>query len=73
MKVYLVIIEDRHADVEVRPFYDADKAVAKARELAKEYDRFGDYEESQIADWLFYASYSCEGDCVRVVEAEINK
>ena len=72
MKIYLVNTEDRHADTTVEPFYNADKAVAEAKRLAKEYCRWDeDYEESYIDGWLFYANYSCEGDCVRVVEAEM--
>lgn len=70
-KVYILLIDDRHCDTEVRVYADKDTAIATAKELAHEYDRFGDYEERQIDGWLFYARYSCEGDHVRVEEKEL--
>ena len=77
MKLYIVIWEDRHSDVTAHPFTDSDKAIAEAKRIAKEYAREeGDYEEHDYgrdADWIFYAQYSCEGDHVRVVIAELDK
>lgn len=75
MKIYIVIISDRHSDTEVRPFYNPNEAVTAARDLAKSYCRYKeDYEEEQLGrdiGWLFYATYSCEGDHVHVVTAEM--
>ena len=67
MELYTVLHQDRHADPEVEVFSDEQKAVEYARNTAKEFCRHpGDYEESIIADWVFHAIYSCEGDCVTV-------
>jgi len=72
MKIYLVIIEDRHTDVDVIPFLDEKMAVdyAKAAALAYCHDP-EDFEEEDIEGWLYYARYSSEGDCVRVIESEV--
>ena len=70
--VFVVVIEDRHADVDVEIWTDREAAINRGRELAKKYcSRQDDYEESQIADWLFYARYSCEDDSCRVIERPI--
>jgi len=71
--VFVVIIEDRHSDVDVEIWTEREAAIARARELAKEYCRHPeDYKEEQIADWLFYAKYSCEDDSCRVVERKVS-
>lgn len=72
--VYIVIIEDRHSDVEVRAFKTAPEAMACAYDLACKYKH---KDEPPIrneltsdmiqAKWLAYYKYSCEGDCTRVV------
>ncbi len=73
MKVYVLVIEDRHSDTDVRVFADKDKAIESARKLAQEYCRFvEDYQEKQIADWVFHVEYSCEGDSVTVHEREVD-
>jgi len=73
MKVYIVLINDRHTDIEVEAFSSDEKAIDYARKTAKEYCGSPEiYEESQISDWLFYARYSSEEDYVRVVEREID-
>ena len=32
-----------------------------------------DFEEREVSDWLYFAEYSCEGDCVWVVESEVQE
>lgn len=74
MEIYIVIIEDRHAESTVHPFADKDKAVSEARRVAKKYCRHPeDYEEHDYMGWLFYATYSCESDSVRVLAATMDK
>ncbi|MCK5191804.1 MAG: hypothetical protein KAR12_17320, partial [Methylococcales bacterium] len=57
--IYLVIIEDRHSDLEVIPFICEHTAIKTAKELAKKYSRQPeDYEEincDKLDDWLFCA------------------
>jgi hypothetical protein len=74
MKIYIAIWKDRHSDTTAHPFEDKDVAIEWARSKAKEYDRFDDYEEHDYGKdqgWVFYADYSCEGDCIYVVESEL--
>ena len=74
MKIYIAIWEDRYGDTIARPFSTPEKAVAWARKTAKEYCSYpDDYEEKQISNWIFYARYSCEGDCVSVREETLDR
>ena len=74
MKIYIVIWEDRHTDVTVQPFDDAQKAIDAARKTASLCCRHEqDYEErdyGRYAECLFYARYSRDS-CIRVVETEL--
>ena len=74
MTVYVILLEDRHIDPVVEVWADKDAAIERARSMAQEACRFpDDYGEEQIADWIFYARYSCENDRVRVTEHEIQR
>ena len=65
---FLIIVHDRHCDDSYHFYSDRDKAIIKARKLAKEYCRFPeDYQEESIEGWEFYANYSCESDYVKVI------
>lgn len=74
MSIYLLVIEDRHSDVKIKPFLNYDKAVSKANELAKEYcTHKEDLEENHPAEGtgiLYRCVYSCEGDSVSVITAQ---
>jgi hypothetical protein len=70
--LFAVIVEDRHCDVQVEVWDDEAAAVDRAKAIAREYCRYDDYAEEQIADWVFYARYSCEDDSVRVVRVELH-
>jgi hypothetical protein len=70
MNIYLAIIEDRHTDTDVYPFSTAEAAIAFAKREALDGAR-GDVsriEEEEIENWLYSATYSTEGDSVRVIE-----
>ncbi len=75
MKIYIAIWEDRHLDATVYPFYDPKKAIdwakAKARKLACNGGCYQERDYGRNDGWIFYAEYSTEDDCVRVVEAEV--
>ena len=77
MKIYIVIVEDRHSDVTAHPFTCPLVAVLEAKRMAMEYCRHKeDYKERDYgkdSGWLFYADYSCESDSVRVVTTELDK
>jgi hypothetical protein len=67
--VWVVMIEDRHSDVDALPFSTEEAAVAKARDSVPD-----DAEEEQLTTaarrdgWVLFLSYGTEGDCVRVIK-----
>lgn len=72
--IYIVITEDRHADVEVAPFADEAAAFAHAEdEVAGTEDQDRELtEEMRRRGWLWYCGYGTEGDCARVVRRELH-
>jgi hypothetical protein len=75
--IYIVILEDRHIDVEVTPFTTAATAIEAAQRQAHEACRCAeDYEENPeycTDNWIFAATYSGEGDSVRVVKKTLQE
>lgn len=79
MTVYVVLWHDRHSDTTAHVFSSEEKALEWARQRGKEFDRFGDYSEESFRGrrglcppLLYSISYSCEGDGLTVMEAEID-
>lgn len=76
MEIYLVIVEDRHADVEVHPYVSRDRAVQRAQGEIDGYYASRDREEGEENEgltgpmerlgWIFFQRYGIEGDCVSV-------
>lgn len=68
-EVWIVLIEDRHADVEALPFSTEGGAFAAARAAVPE-----DASEAALTSgmraegWVLYLPYGSEGDHVRVVK-----
>lgn len=66
--IWIVLVEDRHADVDALPFTTEEAAIAAARAEAP-----ADAEEQELtpamrADrWVLDLLYGAEGDCVRVI------
>jgi cell division protein YceG involved in septum cleavage len=74
MNVYVTMIEDRHSDPEPYVFSTAEAAIAYARACAREYAHSpDDVQETNVEGWLYSATYSVEGDSVRVVEKTIDE
>ena len=75
MKIYTAIWEDRHSDTTAHLFSDLDEAISWAREKADEYSKRypEDYMEEDYEGYLFYVSYSCEGDHIHITEEELDK
>ena len=75
--MYVAIWEDHHSDTCAYLFRTPAAALVWAREQAREADRFGDLEEHELTaemikdGWLYYATYSCEGDGLRGVRAKV--
>lgn len=75
LTIYLAMVEERHTDTEAHPFSTAEDAIAYARKTAQESARRPeDFEEAAVPDgWLYYATFSVEGDCVWVVASELDR
>jgi hypothetical protein len=80
--IYIVVQNDRHINIDVRLFSNLNKAieyaiaiVEKNSENAKyvsEDDAFLTQDELDDAGWLFYRCYSVEGDCIYVIEGNVD-
>lgn len=69
MKIYLVMVKDRHTDPEAHPFVQYLDAAAFAHEYLT---GCGGWQTMPTPEgWLFYAVYSGDGDCVWIVEKEL--
>jgi hypothetical protein len=74
--VWIVLIEDRHADVEALPFSFLGGALIAARDAAAANARDpGDVNwDAELtpgmlnSGWALYLPYGPEGDCVRVIK-----
>jgi hypothetical protein len=75
VKIYVAMICDRHSDPEPYLFTTAQAAIDFARDQALDNALDAeDFDESETPDgWLYYASYSEEGDNVWVLEKEIEE
>jgi hypothetical protein len=76
LKAYVVIIHDRHADLDVEVYVKPEVAIERARAWAKRAanpDYPEDYQEQAIPGWLFYVKYSPEDNYVRVQECELKE
>ena len=78
MKIYIVVIDDRHCDTDVKPFSDKEKAIEYAKEQVQSNARQPeDIDEPELnasmvkEGWVYYATYSCESDSVTVIEREL--
>ena len=73
MTVYVVVVEDRHVDVEFEVFTDQEAAIAYAREQAEAgaaavwHREVVEHNPDAVEGRLYYATYSVEDDCVWVV------
>jgi hypothetical protein len=69
MKVYLVVLEDRHTDVQIEVFAEQPAALARAAEIVAEYDHTPDEDDlEEASEWPYFRRVSVEGDCVTVDE-----
>lgn len=69
-KVYLVILEDRHTDVQVDVYRAKEDALARAEALTAQY-RHVPEEQHVVKKWLYNRRLSEEGDAIRVEEAAV--
>ena len=76
--IWIVLIEDRHADVEALPFSSEERAIGAARAswtwTADEGLADEKLTDSMRKDgWVFFLPYGSEGDCVRVVKRTMDR
>ena len=75
MTVYVAMIDDRHGDPEPFLFSSPDQAIAYARAQAMEYNHheegFKEHDPPPVG-WLYYATYSTEGDSVWVLSKTVD-
>jgi len=77
--IWIVLVQDRHADVDALPFSSEELAAAAARDKAGEYARSPDdvnwdagLNPGMRSDgWVLYLPYGPEGDCVRVIRRQV--
>lgn len=73
MKVYALIIDDRHSDTDVQVFSTPESAVDAANAIATEYAlRPEDIQGENYDGFLLWIRYGVEGDHVAVLERELD-
>ena len=65
--LYVVMVKDHHTDPQAHLFTNRQTAINLAVTLGD-----GEIDEHTTDEWLYYASYSPEGDAVWVIETPIN-
>ena len=74
MEVWIVLIEDRHSDVEALPFSSEELAVTAARSAAPDDALDAVLTTGMRRDgWVLYIPYGPEGDCIRVVKRTMDE
>jgi len=67
MKIWLAILDDRHFDMLIVPCGTADAARRKVEVWKQvEIDHGGEWKETVIQGWLYYASAGDDGPKVRI-------
>ena len=67
MKIYNVIVEDRHTDAAVTSFRHREDAIEYAKDYIDAIEAV-DIDDSYTPEgWEYFCTYSVEGDCVWVV------
>lgn len=72
VEIYIVIWKDRHSDTTAHPFYDLEKAKKWAKEQAESVCQCQeDLKEIKYDNWLYCINYSCESDCLYIIQPEV--
>ena len=71
MKLWIVVVIDRHVDPMIEAWTDPGAAVERCKFLALEAADPEDIEGSQIDGWLYHCSMGGEGDHAYVFESEL--
>lgn len=79
--MYILIVNDRHADIDALPFSTLDAANETLDRFAVEYAHHAEdiewgYElnEYMVTDrWIRYVPYSPEGDYLRIIQRDLDQ
>ena len=71
--IYVVLVSDRHSDIQVELFNDLDKAIGYAMSQVEELSN-GKYtiDTKRIPGRIWFCRYSIEGDYVCIMERSVN-
>ena len=73
MEIWIVLIEDRHSDVDPVPFSSEERAAAYARSQVDDGDLPAELNDAmRKAGWVLYIPYGTEGDRVRVIKRTVD-
>lgn len=73
MDIYVVMVNDRHAEPEAYLFTNKKEAMEFAKATAESYCHdVEDLKEIKISGWEYYIEYSCEADCIWVIKKELD-
>ena len=76
--LFVVIIKDRHADVDAEAFDNPEDAIAYAKRMVNMMCRHKEDIEEELNEamirggWIYYCRYSCESDCVYAMKKVLN-
>ncbi|HEX3388838.1 MAG TPA: hypothetical protein VHT94_07355 [Streptosporangiaceae bacterium] len=74
MDTWIVLVNDRHADVDALPFSRRQDAEARARELVPDGTEPEELTGSMLRDgWVLDLSYGTEGEYARVIRRTMDK
>lgn len=73
MEIWIVLVEDRHSDVDAVPFSSEERAAGYARSQVDAGDLPAELNDAMRRDgWVLYIPYGTEGDYVRVVRRTVD-
>lgn len=70
MDIYLVVLEDRHIDVQIEAYTNRDVAITRAQEIEEDYDLDG-VDQYPYLGAEYNKNLSCESDIVYVLKREL--
>jgi len=74
-KLFVLIVDDHHCEPEAYPYTTLEKAIEQGLHFLPEEHQIESINPCMSSGgWRWYATYGCDGgDCVRVIEVELDK
>ena len=73
MNIYLAVLEDRHAEVDIVVYKSYKKAQSQITEWKKHYHNDYSWSQTEITGWMFYCDGGDDGPKMRIEEKELNE